>query len=259
MANQSLKPKMRFNFLTIIKRDEKRNKKEMERYKNGEIKNRPPVYYLCKCDCGKTTSTTAGNLTSGKVKSCGCKRKQRQKRLNIYIFHKDYVEGLLKNTDKRFVIDLEDYDKIKNYTWILDDSGYVRTTVTEENGKSTTYGIHNIITGIKYHIDHIDRNPLNNRKNNLRWATLSQNAHNKNLLKSNTSGVTGVYYDNKKGLWKATIIIKKKKKYLGSSKNKDTAIKKRLLAEKEFLGEFAPQQYLFEQYGINDEGKRERD
>lgn len=30
------------------------------------------VYWKCVCDCGKETSTRAGNLLSGKSKSCGC-------------------------------------------------------------------------------------------------------------------------------------------------------------------------------------------
>lgn len=244
----------KFNFLKVLGLDEKRNKKELERYKNGELKGRPPLYYLCECVCGNKKSTIANNLTSGKIKSCGCKRGELRKRKNNYTFYKDYVEGDLKGTDKKFVIDLEDYDKIKDYTWILDKSGYVRTTITNKQGKSETYGIHNIITGTKKNIDHIDRNPLNNRKNNFRFATLSQNAHNKNLRSNNTSGVTGVSYNSSKNLWEATLIIKGKKKTLGSSRNKEIAIKKRLQAEKEFLGEFAPQKHLFKKYGIEEGG-----
>lgn len=39
------------------------------------VKNNKSVWY-CKCDCGKTTLSTAGNLSSGQAKSCGCTRKE---------------------------------------------------------------------------------------------------------------------------------------------------------------------------------------
>ncbi len=44
--------------------------------------------------------------------------------------------------------------------------------------------------------------------------------------------------------------INKKKKHLGYFINKEDAIKARLIAEKEYFGEFAPQRHLFEQYEI---------
>lgn len=66
-----------------------------------------------------------------------------------------------------------------------------------------TYQAHNLIwiwhfgaipTG--YVIDHKDRNPLNNRVENLRLATASDNATNKTRQSNNSSGVTGVRWHN---------------------------------------------------------------
>ena len=42
----------KFNHLTVVELDEERNQESWRRYKNGEIKRRP-IYYLCKCDCGR--------------------------------------------------------------------------------------------------------------------------------------------------------------------------------------------------------------
>lgn len=63
--------------------------------------------------------------------------------------------------------------------------------------------------------------------------------------------MAGVYWDNQKNKWKATIWVNYKNKYLGRYLDKDDAIRARLKAEAKYYGEFAPQQHLYEQYGIN--------
>ena len=42
----------------------------------GTTHYRAPIWE-CKCDCGKIFYETRGNLLSGKVTSCGCKRRER--------------------------------------------------------------------------------------------------------------------------------------------------------------------------------------
>lgn len=49
----------KFNKLTAIKRIGSKNKKAL---------------WLCTCDCGETTEVITSNLTSGRIKSCGCSR-----------------------------------------------------------------------------------------------------------------------------------------------------------------------------------------
>lgn len=60
-------------------------------------------------------------------------------------------------------------------------------------------------------VDHIDRNPLNNSVENLRWCNQSQNMANMSLSKSNTSGFKGVRLSHNK--WKAHIYIDGKSFY----------------------------------------------
>ncbi len=55
------------------------------------------------------------------------------------------------------------------------------------------------------YIDHINGNPLDNRIENLRAATQSQNCANALLSKANTSGYKGVTYDKRLKKWVAQV------------------------------------------------------
>ena len=100
-----------------------------------------------------------------------------------------------------------------------------------------------------------------NIKNKTRWGYLYEQypelynfpelpqRHSKSIR--NKSGVVGVSWNKKRNNWKASLIFNGKENYLGNFKNKDDAIKARLLAEVKYYGEHAPQKHLFNQYGIN--------
>lgn len=62
----------------------------------------------------------------------------------------------------------------------------------------------------KEFIDHKDRNPYNNRKDNLREATNSQNQHNAKINSRNTSGYKGVSYRKSNDTWYARIQVRGK-------------------------------------------------
>ena len=98
--------------------------------------------------------------------------------------------------------------------------------------------------------DHIDRNELNNLESNLRLCTKTQNAQNLSVSVRNKSGVIGVWWIAKDSVWGANIQVNKKRYHLGSFSDKKDAIIARLMAEKKYYGEFAPQQHLYKEYGI---------
>ena len=64
-------------------------------------------------------------------------------------------------------------------------------------------------------IDHIDGNSLNNRIENLREATNSQNCMNGKLRKTNKSGHKNVYWHKSAKKWSVEIKVFGKKKYFG--------------------------------------------
>lgn len=55
-------------------------------------------------------------------------------------------------------------------------------------------------------IDHINRNPMDNRWKNLREANHSQNAYNMPIRKDNISGVKGVCWNKKAKKWKVDLL-----------------------------------------------------
>jgi hypothetical protein len=177
-----------------------------------------------------------------------------KKKYNNYDLSGEYGIGWTSNTNKEFYFDIEDYDKIKEYCWIeeVGMTGYtsVRARVP---GTSRHIIMSWAIVGEKWY-DHINHNPLDNRKENLRKATRTDNNRNCSLSKNNTSGVTGVSWNKRNNNWRARIMVDKKSIEIGQFSNKSDAIKARLEAEIKYFGEFAPQKHLFEQYGINIDG-----
>ena len=216
--------------------------------------------WLCRCACGNQTDkiVMGCSLTSGNTKSCGCLRQKTSaingkssKKYNEYDYSKHYGVGFCSNTGSEFYFDWEDFDKIKDHCWsehIL-TSGY---HALETNIDGVVTRMNWLIVGKRY--DHKDRNPLNNRRRNLRKATFSENAQNASQRKDNTSGITGVHQRKADGIWISYIDINKNRSWLGEFVDKEDAVRARLQAEAKYFGEFAPQRHLFEQYQINENG-----
>ena len=87
-------------------------------------------------------------------------------------------------------------------------------------------------------IDHINGNPSDNRDENLREATQSENLMNAKLSKTNKSGVKGVCYDKRTKKWMATLMLNKKSLFFGRYATLEEAAKvvqqKRIELHKEF-------------------------
>ena len=88
-------------------------------------------------------------------------------------------------------------------------------------------------------IDHIDGNGLNNRIENLRDATLFENARNRGPQRNSKSGIKGVYWHVASGRWQAKIQHYGKGKNLGYYATPEEAREAYCKAAKELHGEFA--------------------
>ena len=103
-------------------------------------------------------------------------------------------------------------------------------------GKQNTY-VHRVIWAMVYgdwpkgQIDHIDGNGLNNRIQNLRDVTHSENQRNKRLQSRNKSGHSGVTWYKPTQKWQAFISVDGKQKHLGHFGTVEEAAAARVAAE----------------------------
>lgn len=88
-------------------------------------------------------------------------------------------------------------------------------------------------------VDHIDGNPLNNRRINLRFATSGVNAHNRQKQSGMTSQYIGVSKRKRTGKWIATCRFDHKIYYFGLFDNELDAAKARDMGAIRLYGSFA--------------------
>jgi len=106
-----------------------------------------------------------------------------------------------------------------------------------EGSESSTQNYHRCLSD-GYVIDHINRNGLDNRRSNLRFATVAQNAQNSRMRK-NRSGYKGVWFAKDKGRFRAAIWHNNKRIYLGYFDSPISAAKAYDKAAKRYHKEFA--------------------
>ena len=97
---------------------------------------------------------------------------------------REYVVGTIQHNgdDVKFVFDKEDFPKIEKRPWHLSSGKYIGSTFYLDGGVKLELYLHNLIMdkitfdgkGAKETVDHINRNGLDNRKENLRIITQSQ-------------------------------------------------------------------------------------
>lgn len=88
-------------------------------------------------------------------------------------------------------------------------------------------------------LDHIDRNPTNNRLSNLRECSQAQNAANSSINRRNTSGFTGVMRSKNGKKWVAQIMARGKAKRIGTFCTPEEAGAAYRETKRELYGEFA--------------------
>ena len=152
------------------------------------------------------------------------------------IVYSKVPEGEVPTEKARVLISIEDIDKVSKYKWKILPSGY---PYNWKVGLLSRF-ILGLQKGDKIEADHIDLNPINNKRDNLRIATSTQQKQNRNKTtrkdrKSKYKGVTLTH----SGKWLSSITINKKVIRLGLF---DTEEEAKLMYDekaKELFGEFS--------------------
>ena len=140
------------------------------------------------------------------------------------------------------LVDDEDYEKLIKYTWRTYVSANTCYALRHMRVKDrwTTERMHRDVLGLKYkdgkEVDHINRNGLDNRKENLRIVSHQVNMCNHGGFSHNTSGYNGVRWNKWKSKWQARIKLNGKSIHLGYYDDISDAIEARKQGELEHWG-----------------------
>lgn len=130
----------------------------------------------------------------------------------------DYLRKRLRyepDTGKLFWLD---YDGMPKY-WLTRYAGKEAFTAAKPEGyrlgqiSGLTFSAHRIAWAIYYdewpddQIDHVNGVKDDNRISNIRVVNSQENHKNMPMQSNNTSGITGVTWDNRKRKWKAQIVV----------------------------------------------------
>lgn len=194
---------MRFGRLTAIRPTEERSR-------------RGSMIWICKCDCGKETRAELGQLTAGYKKSCGCLGHPPVK---DFIGKKFGLLTVIAYAGKSAGV----------HQWRCRCACGQETVVGQtrlQTGKTRSCGCFRTV---------VFRDNLGLKEGTS--VTKLKAIKSGRLIKSNTSGYNGVYFDKKRKLWTAQITFQGKTRYLGSFDRLMDAVKARQRGE-EIYDEF---------------------
>src|SRR5690606_9127745 len=145
------------------------------------------------------------------------------------------------------LMDPEDYHLVRDFAWYARRTGRpdARRSIYvhgRRNGSKEYAYMHRLILGItdpRVKVDHINRDPLDNRRANLRVATQAENTFNRGPMRNAASRFKGVTWYPKNQKWVARIRIDGEQRYLGIYGSEEDAARAYDAAAFKAFGEFA--------------------
>jgi hypothetical protein len=121
------------------------------------------------------------------------------------------------------LVDDEDFECLSQWKWQIDAKGYPRRMARINGKKVNLYLARQIMNPAQgLVVDHQNHDPLDNRRSNLRIATVSQNVQNSRRRKKSRSA-KGVYWVTAEGKWRARIMANGVRTNLGNFDSHDQA------------------------------------
>ncbi len=157
-----------------------------------------------------------------------------------YPFRKIYL-----GEDKFTIVDPSDFYWLNNFHWCVKQNGpriYAVRLTNSSNNRTRILSMHREIIKAPpaLLVDHRNGNGLDNRRDNLRLATHSQNQCNKGKSRPNSSSrFIGVYFEKRSCRWVAKIVLHGKRIWLGRFTDELSAAKAYDRAACEYHKEFA--------------------
>lgn len=161
------------------------------------------------------------------------------------------VEGgtarLVLHGGAEVAISIDDLPRVAGMRWCearRKHTSYAATSIpaTVIGKKGSILLMHNWLVGQGLQglqVDHINRNGLDNRPENLRLVTRGQNGMNRPVQPNNVAGAKGVHWDSAKRKWTAQIIVRGKQYFLGRFNTKEEAASAYDRAAEQGYGEIA--------------------
>ena len=141
------------------------------------------------------------------------------------------------------IVDECDYEHLSKWKWHYCHHYAARSTPRDTRGRKTMVYMHRVVLErmgcVNFqHTDHVNHDRLDNRRNNLRPATCSQNIAN-SRFRSGSSKYQGVSWDWSRDKWQAQIRVQRVNKALGRFDDELEAARAYNRAALKAFGEFA--------------------
>lgn len=201
---------MRFGRLTVIRATDER------------VSGR--IVWLCKCDCGNEVKATSSHLLGGHTTSCGCAREGVNR-----------IDLAGKRFGRLVVLGPTEKRSGNSVVWhcLCDCGNEIDVSSARlRGGQTKSCGC----LSSEVHKESFKTARKEREEYQVEGTDVKLLMH--APIKSNTSGKAGVSYDRSVRTWKASIVFKGHKYYLGSIVDKEKAIAMREEAEKRIHGEF---------------------
>lgn len=138
-----------------------------------------------------------------------------------------------------FVIDVCDIQKVKYHKWRLSHGHVVTGLPSKGQQRDLSHVVLDIPKDDYVVVDHINGDPLDNTRGNLRICSQGENVLNKRFMSNNTSGFIGVSYKKDRDRYDPEIRFGYTRCHLGMTKTIEEAVYKRYIAEQLLFGEYA--------------------